>query len=116
MAQIVYLPSAGVGQASMAADTSPEIVDTIIRTNTIGPIILTQIALPHMLKQQKGHFVVVSSLSAKVPAPAQALYSGDELSFTIAPSSCFCYCCSMRTFTGVNGLVNVAVYSCCTLI
>ncbi|GKD32973.1 dehydrogenase/reductase SDR family member 7 [Tanacetum coccineum] len=46
--------------------------------NVMGPISLTRLLLPHMLKRGRGHFVVMSSAAGKVPAPGQAVYSASK--------------------------------------
>ncbi|CAD7696273.1 unnamed protein product [Ostreobium quekettii] len=70
--------NAGVGQSGLAVSNRAEIVEPIFRTNTVGPIVLTQLALPKMMEQKRGRFIVVSSLAAKIPTPGQTVYSGSK--------------------------------------
>ncbi|KAK6137812.1 hypothetical protein DH2020_028437 [Rehmannia glutinosa] len=46
--------------------------------NVLGPISLTRLLTPHMLKRGRGHFVVMSSAAGKAPAPGQAVYSASK--------------------------------------
>lgn len=64
----------GISQHSPAAETDAEIVKDIFALNTMGPIMLTQALIPELLKRGKGHFVVISSMAAKIPSPGQAIY------------------------------------------
>ena len=60
-------------------ETKPHIVNDLFQLNAVGPIALTQALLPGMLKQGKGHFVVICSAAGKVPSPGQALYSATKM-------------------------------------
>ncbi|GAA0138857.1 hypothetical protein LIER_00520 [Lithospermum erythrorhizon] len=61
-----------------ALDVSGECLKATFNINVLGPITLTQLLAPHMLKRGKGHFVVMSSAAGKAPAPGQAIYSGSK--------------------------------------
>ena len=47
--------------------------------NALGPIRLTQAALPHMLRRGRGRLVVIASMAAKVPSPGQAVYTAAKM-------------------------------------
>ncbi|KAG6404718.1 hypothetical protein SASPL_136971 [Salvia splendens] len=63
---------------SLALDVSEESLKATFDVNVLGPISLTRLLLPHMLKRGRGHFVVMSSAAGKTPAPGQAVYSASK--------------------------------------
>ncbi|KAL0452256.1 UNVERIFIED_CONTAM: Dehydrogenase/reductase SDR family member 7 [Sesamum latifolium] len=63
---------------SMALDVTEESLKATFDVNVLGPISLTKLLLPHMLKRGRGHFVVMSSAAGKAPAPGQAVYSASK--------------------------------------
>ena len=68
--------NAGIGQQGLAVKTSREETERVFRTNTLSPIHLTQT----LLRQPKppSHFVVTSSVVAKVPAPLSTSYAASK--------------------------------------
>eukprot|EP00898_Chlorokybus_atmophyticus_P001746 jgi/Chlat1/2572/Chrsp175S02415 len=70
--------NAGASQRMLVEETNPQVVRDMFSLNTIGPMDLTLAVLPSMLERQKGHFVVVSSASGKVPAPVQGTYAATK--------------------------------------
>ncbi|GJZ77219.1 dehydrogenase/reductase SDR family member 7 isoform X1 [Tanacetum coccineum] len=63
---------------STALDVPEASLKATLDVNVMGPISLTRLLLPHMLKRGRGHFVVMSSAAGKVPAPGQAVYSASK--------------------------------------
>ncbi|KAL8051947.1 hypothetical protein ABFX02_06G181000 [Erythranthe guttata] len=63
---------------SMAIDVTEESLKATFDVNVVGPISLTRLLAPHMLKRGRGHFVVMSSAAGKAPAPGQAMYSASK--------------------------------------
>ncbi|KAH6757531.1 Rossmann-fold superfamily protein [Perilla frutescens var. hirtella] len=63
---------------SLALDVSEESLKATFDVNVLGPISLTRLVSPHMLKRGRGHFVVMSSAAGKTPAPGQAVYSASK--------------------------------------
>lgn len=63
---------------STALDVPEASLKATLDVNVVGPISLTRLLLPHMLKKGKGHFVVMSSAAGKAPAPGQAVYSASK--------------------------------------
>ncbi|KAK6144959.1 hypothetical protein DH2020_021779 [Rehmannia glutinosa] len=63
---------------SMALDVTEESLKATFDVNVLGPISLTRLLTPHMLKRGRGHFVVMSSAAGKAPAPGQAVYSASK--------------------------------------
>nr|XP_043615519.1 dehydrogenase/reductase SDR family member 7 isoform X2 [Erigeron canadensis] len=63
---------------STALDVPEASLKATLDVNVMGPISLTRLLLPHMLKRGRGHFVVMSSAAGKTPAPGQAVYSASK--------------------------------------
>lgn len=61
-----------------ALGVSEQDLKATFEVNTLGPISLTRMLTPYMLKRGRGHFVVMSSAAGKTPAPGQAVYSGSK--------------------------------------
>ncbi len=61
----ILINNAGISQRSLAKDTSIEVDRKLMDVNFFGPVLLTKYALPHMLRQQTAHIVVISSISGK---------------------------------------------------
>ncbi|CAI9090841.1 OLC1v1025702C1 [Oldenlandia corymbosa var. corymbosa] len=59
-------------------DVPEQDLKAMFDVNTLGPISLTRLLAPHMLKRGRGHFVVMSSAAGKGPAPGQAVYSASK--------------------------------------
>lgn len=74
----VLINNAGVSQRSFAKDTKPEVDRKIMEVNFFGPTALTKYLLPHMLKQQSGHLVVVSSVTGKFGTPYRSAYAASK--------------------------------------
>ncbi|XP_071732109.1 uncharacterized protein [Rutidosis leptorrhynchoides] len=63
---------------STALEVPEASLKATLDVNVIGPISLTRLLLPHMLKRGRGHFVVMSSAAGKTPAPGQSVYSASK--------------------------------------
>ncbi|KAL2555405.1 NAD(P)-binding Rossmann-fold superfamily protein [Forsythia ovata] len=61
-----------------ALDLTEESLKATFDVNVMGPISLTRLLAPYMLKRGRGHFVVMSSAAGKAPAPGQAVYSASK--------------------------------------
>nr|GLL23125.1 dehydrogenase/reductase SDR family member 7 isoform X1 [Ipomoea trifida] len=61
-----------------ALDVTEEGLKATFNVNVLGPISLTRLLAPFMLKRGRGHFVVMSSAAGKAPAPGQAVYSASK--------------------------------------
>ena len=58
--------NAGRGTLAPAVDTQLAVDKAILELNTIGTISLTKTLLPHMMQQQNGTIVVISSIAGKI--------------------------------------------------
>ena len=50
----------------------------MFQLNTVGAIALTQALLPGLLKQGKGHLIMIASMAGKIPSPGQAIYASTK--------------------------------------
>lgn len=99
----VLINSAGVGGRERTIGTvTPEGIDSVIRTNLIGPMYCCQAVLPDMLSRKQGTIVNVSSLAAYIPGPI----SGPAYSVTKAGLNNF------NTYVNTE-LRNTGVRACC---
>lgn len=71
----VLVNNGGVSTRAMVAETSVEVDRRIMEINYFGHIILTKAVLPLMLRQGKGHFIVISSVAGKFGFPQRSAYS-----------------------------------------
>lgn len=62
----VLINNAGISQRSLAVDTRPEVYRTMIETDLLAPIWLTQLVLPGMVERRQGHVVGISSVAGRI--------------------------------------------------
>lgn len=74
----IMVHNAGVAVRDRAANLSLEVHERVLRTNYLGPVVLTQALLPSMIARGGGRFVVISSLSGKYGGPMLAAYAGSK--------------------------------------
>lgn len=74
----IMVHNAGVAVRDRAANISLEVHERVLRTNYLGPVLLTQALLPSMAARGGGRFVVISSLSGKYGGPLLAAYSASK--------------------------------------
>lgn len=55
--------------------------EQITRCNITSVVNMTKLVLPHMLMNQKGIILNISSMSARIPQPLLAVYSGSKVTF-----------------------------------
>ncbi|GAB2776093.1 SDR family NAD(P)-dependent oxidoreductase [Rhabdobacter roseus] len=67
--------NAGISQRSYVRDTDFEVYRRLMDVDFFSTVALTQAVLPSMLKQQSGHFVVISSVAGKVGTPMRSGYN-----------------------------------------
>ena len=70
----IVIHSAGIGQRSLAADTSLTVYDQLMDINFFAPLTITQYLLPHFKQRSKGHVVAVSSMSGLMGFPGRSGY------------------------------------------
>jgi short-subunit dehydrogenase len=74
----IMVHNAGVAVRCRAAELSLEVHERVLRTNYLGPVVLTQALLPSMRARGAGRFVVISSLAGKYGGPLLAAYAGSK--------------------------------------
>lgn len=70
----VLVNNAGIGQRSLASETTLEVDRRIMEVDFFGPIALTKLVLPRMIEQRGGHLVVTSSVAGKHAVPLHTAY------------------------------------------
>ncbi len=70
--------SAGLGLFSVFEATSEEVMHEVLETNVLGTIRVIRAALPALRNQGGGRIVNLSSGTATVPMPLQAIYSASK--------------------------------------
>ena len=68
----------GISQRSFAFETPIEVDRRLMEINYFGNIAITKAVLPHMIKQQSGHIVTVSSIVGKFGFPLRSAYSATK--------------------------------------
>ncbi len=71
----VLVNCAGVSQRSVAVNTSTDVYRRIMDVNYFGTIQLSLAVLPHFIKQNRGHFIAMSSVTGKIGLPLRTAYS-----------------------------------------
>jgi short-subunit dehydrogenase len=74
----IMVHNAGLAARDRVTNTARDVHERILRTNYLGPALLTQALLPSMLQRGGGHFVVISSLSGKYGGPLLAAYAASK--------------------------------------
>jgi short-subunit dehydrogenase len=74
----VMVHNAGVGQRSLAWETSLEVDRKLIETNYLGPVALTKALLPGMRARKQGTFVVMSSVLGVFGAQRRSGYAASK--------------------------------------
>ncbi|HVV30275.1 MAG TPA: SDR family NAD(P)-dependent oxidoreductase [Mycobacteriales bacterium] len=74
----VLVSNAGIPASGALQDFSVEQIDRAIAVNLRAPLLLARAASAAMADRGFGHIVFVSSISAKLPGRAQALYSATK--------------------------------------
>lgn len=72
----VLVNNAGISQRSLIAETEFDVYKKLMDVNYLGTVALTKSLLPHFIKNQKGHFVTVTSLMGKFGSPYRSGYCG----------------------------------------
>lgn len=72
----ILINNAGLSQRSLIAETEFDVYKKLMDVNYLGTLALTKALLPHFIKNQKGHFVTVTSLMGKFGSPYRSGYCG----------------------------------------
>jgi short-subunit dehydrogenase len=71
----VLVNNAAVDRPVFFQKEDPEVIEQIMATNLVAPMLLTQLVLPGMLQRKRGHIVNIASLVAKIPFPYDVAYA-----------------------------------------
>ncbi len=71
----ILINNGGISQRSLAAETPMDVDRKIMEVDYFGTIALTKAVIPHMVRQQGGHIVVVSSVVGKFGFPLRSAYA-----------------------------------------
>jgi dehydrogenase/reductase SDR family member 7B len=70
--------NAGIALRDLAINTDLRVDQTIMAINYFGPIAITKLILPTMIRNKTGNFVVISSLSGKYGIPNLSAYAASK--------------------------------------
>ena len=74
----ILINNAGISQRSSVEETLLYVDREIFEVNFFGNIALTKAVLPHLIKRQKGHIVVISSVAGKLATPFRSTYAASK--------------------------------------
>lgn len=72
----LLINNGGISQRSKILGTNFSVFKTLIEVDYLGTVALSHALLPYFVAQQKGHFVVVSSVMGKYASPYRSGYCG----------------------------------------
>jgi dehydrogenase/reductase SDR family member 7B len=71
----LLINNSGIGQRSLAMETTADVEKQIFQANFFGHVFLTKQIIPLMVRQGSGNIAVISSLSGLYGFPLRSLYS-----------------------------------------
>ena len=75
----ILFNNAGYGSMDWFEKLDPKRnIETIIKVNLIGTMLVTHAVLPHMLKRRKGHIINMSSVAGLIAAPLITTYAAGK--------------------------------------
>ncbi len=74
----VLINNAGIEELGVYAEQEPAVLQRIIETNLLAPMLLTRAVLPEMLARRSGHVVNVASLAGRTGMPFGSAYAGSK--------------------------------------
>lgn len=83
----ILINNAAISKIALLLDTSFEEINEMIQINLGGVINLAKVALPYMVKRQKGNIINITSMWGEVGASCETVYSatkGGVIAFTKA--------------------------------
>lgn len=78
----ILINNAGVAYTGPLIDQPMSEIETMYRTNVLGPIELTQKVVPAMISQRSGLIINISSVSSVVPIPYFGHYAATKAALT----------------------------------
>ena len=74
----VLMNNAGLAIGGKIADTNPQDVDLMVRTNFLGSYYCTRFVLPGMIARKRGHIVMMDSVAGYRYSPGGSIYSATK--------------------------------------
>lgn len=74
----ILVHNAGLVSLAPLGSVKVEDFHTIYATNVLGPILLTQAALPYLPHDRSGRIVMMSSVGSKIGTPDNTIYAGSK--------------------------------------
>lgn len=74
----VIIHNGGVSQRALAKDTIIAVDEKIMRVNYLGTVALTKAILPHFTENNKGHFIVITSVVGRAATPLRSSYAASK--------------------------------------
>ena len=72
----MLINNGGISQRSLLVETDFSVDKKLMEVDYLGTVALTKAILPHFIKNQKGHFVTITSLMGKFGSPYRSGYCG----------------------------------------
>ncbi len=70
--------NAGISQRSYIKDTDLDVYRKLMDVNFYSTVAITKAILPYMIKQQSGHFIVISSVAGKIGTIMRSGYNASK--------------------------------------
>lgn len=83
----ILVNNAGIPKRRHLTRLDNKTVDDVMRINYSSPVQLTLLLLPHMLAQNSGTIINVSSVAATLSPPGEAAYSASKAAMTVFSES-----------------------------
>lgn len=74
----VLVNNAGVNAAHRAWQPADEVVEGIVGTNLLAPMLMVRAVAPGMVTRRRGHIINIGSVAAHVTMPGGAIYSASK--------------------------------------
>ncbi|WP_281846536.1 SDR family oxidoreductase [Olleya namhaensis] len=72
----LLINNGGISQRALIIDTDISVDKKLMEVDYLGTVALSKALLPHFIKNQSGHYVVVTSLMGKFSSPYRSGYCG----------------------------------------
>ena len=75
----ILFNNAGFGSMNWFENLKPErSIETVVRVNLIGTMLVTRAVIPHMLKRYQGHIINMGSVASLISPPLLTVYSASK--------------------------------------
>jgi hypothetical protein len=78
----VFIPSAGFGLGGLFAESAPERLELLVRTNVEAVVAMTRALVPQMIARRSGAILIVSSTAGAAPMPNFGTYAATKAAMT----------------------------------